>query len=179
MLELDFSILNSIQNIRSAPLDSLMSFMSFLGSFALPWILAALLLLLRKGERRWGAVIGVGMIFGLIVGSLILKHLVLRERPFNDPNGLLSVSDLIISPPSDRYSFPSAHSVTSFAAATGIFMRDKRFGAAAYVVAAMIAFSRVYLYVHFPSDVIAGAVVGILCAVAAKKTVDAVCAHTI
>lgn len=175
MLQLDFAILNFTQIIRSAPLDRFMTFMSLLGSFAIPWILAAVILLLRKGERRSGAVIGTAMLLGLIIGSLILKHLLLRERPFNDPNGLLSLSDLIIPPPSDRYSFPSAHSVTSFAAATGIFLRSKKFGIGAYIIASAIAFSRVYLYVHFPSDVLAGALLGILCALAAKKAVDIAC----
>ncbi len=172
MTELEFSILNSIQGLRCEPLDALMIIASLLGSIALPWIISALVLLLRKGERRYGAVISLGMLLGLFFGSLIIKHIVMRERPFNNENGLLTAANLPIPVPSDRYSFPSAHSVTSFAAATGIYFRDRRFGFAAYVLATLIAFSRVYLYVHFPTDVLAGALLGIVCAFAARRIVN-------
>ncbi len=172
MTELEFGILNAIQNLHCPPLDAVMIFASYLGSCAVVWILAALLLLFRKDERKFGLIIALAMILGLLTGSLVLKHVFLRERPFNNPLGMLSAAQLFIPPPPDRYSFPSAHSVTSFAAAAGLFMWNKRAGAAALALAAVIAFSRIYLYVHFPTDILAGAVLGVLCAIAAKHIVD-------
>lgn len=169
MTQLDFTVLNLIQHLRCPPLDTVMIILTFLGDYAIPWTIAALFLLLKKGERRRGLTIALAMIIGIITGSVILKHVFLRERPFNNPAGLLVLNDLILSPPVDRFSFPSGHSITSFAAATGIFMWNRKFGAAALALAGLIAFSRLYVYVHFPSDVLAGIVIGILCAVAADR----------
>ena len=64
----------------------------------------------------------------------------------------------------NSYSFPSGHSSSSFAAATALFIMNKKTGVCAYVLAFLIAFSRLYNYVHFPSDVICGIILGILSA---------------
>lgn len=169
LTEYEFQLLNLIQEIRTPFLDGAMKLFSFLGSTAIIWILFALILTVNKKSRKNGIVIGLAMILGLIAGGLILKHIFLRVRPFNDSLGLLSAKDLIISIPSDRFSFPSSHAVTSFAAATGIFLWDKRFGIASYILAALVAFSRLYLYVHFPADVLFGSILGIVCGIAAQK----------
>ena len=76
--------------------------------------------------------------------------------------------DTIIKQPSG-YSFPSGHSASSFACATAIFMKNKRMGIFAYVLAALIAFSRLYFYVHFPTDVLTGSVLGVLVGIAVNK----------
>ena len=95
----------------------------------------------------------------LVVCNLTLKPLVDRTRPFA-ANGF---EGLLIAAPTDP-SFPSGHTASSFAAAAAWFRRDKRWGSAALVLAALIAFSRLYLYVHYPSDVLAGAALGIAAA---------------
>ena len=172
--QLDFGLINALQASRSEFLDGLMIILTFLGSFALPWVIVSLRLLIKPGQRKYGFVILLGMALAMLIGSATLKHIVMRDRPFNDPLGLLTVNDLIIPVPADRYSFPSGHALSSFAAATGIFMWDKVGGLMAYILAAGIALSRVYLYVHFPSDILAGALLGILCAAAAKWIVDKV-----
>lgn len=175
LTQLDFNILNSAQALRCAFMDWLMPLLSLFGSFAVPWFIYAAALLIKRGGRRHGFVILLAMALGLALGSGVLKNVIMRDRPFNDPRGLFDVTGLMIPPPSDRYSFPSGHAVTSFAAAAAIAMHNKKTGAAAFVLAAAIAFSRVYLYVHFPLDVVAGAVLGAACAFAARWIVDAIC----
>lgn len=66
--------------------------------------------------------------------------------------------------PPGSYSFPSGHSSSSFAAATILFLRHKKSGCAAFAAAALIAFSRVFLFVHYPTDILAGTLLGVLCA---------------
>ena len=72
------------------------------------------------------------------------------------------------------YSFPSGHTQASFAAATALFTGNKKAGICAYVLAALIAFSRLYLYVHFPTDVLAGVVIGICCGLLSAYVFDCV-----
>lgn len=172
LTELDLNILNAAQNLHGNFLDGLMIIMSRLGSFAVPWIIAAAVLLLMRGRRKHGVIILLSMALGLLLGSGILKHVFMRERPFAHALGLFTLSDLLIPAPADRYSFPSGHALTSFAAATSIFMWNKRWGAAALALAAAIAFSRVYLYVHFPIDVLAGVFIGIMCALVTNWLVN-------
>lgn len=96
-----------------------------------------------------------GLVCSAVVGNLILKNLVARSRPFS----LNTTVNLLISAPTD-YSFPSGHTMASFVAAMILYHTDKRLGIPALMLAFLIAFSRLYLYVHFPSDVIAGALIG-------------------
>ena len=92
---------------------------------------------------------------------IILKLIFQRPRPFDAFNELIPLVDK----PSD-YSFPSGHSSASFAAATAIFMWRKKEGTAALILAALIAVSRLYLTVHYPSDVFVGTITGILYGIA-------------
>ena len=101
--------------------------------------------------------------------TLGMKNLIARERPFNNPLGLLNETMLLIPAPIDRYSFPSGHTLSSFAAAWCVFLRNRKAGAWCIVLAVLIAFSRLYLYVHYTTDIIFGAVFGILSAWAVNK----------
>lgn len=99
----------------------------------------------------------VGLLVGLLVGNICLKNLVARARPcWIDPG-----VPLLIGNPAD-YSFPSGHTLSSVIAATILYDTDKRFGIPAIILAVLIAFSRLYLYVHFPTDVLAAALLGVL-----------------
>ena len=106
---------------------------------------------------------GIALIMGLIFGNLLLKNVIARERPYTIEFARMTADKVkeLISLPHD-YSFPSGHTQASFAAATSIFMYNKKYGTAAYVLAALIAFSRMYIYVHFPTDIIGGMVLGII-----------------
>lgn len=158
ILNTDFHILNFIHaNFSCSFLDWLMPKITFLGNYGLIWIAAAIIMLSIQKHRKNGIVLSIGLLCGLIIGNLILKNLIARERPcwIND-----SVQLLIGIP--DDYSFPSGHTLSAFVAATVLFSCNKKLGAAAFLLAASIAFSRLYLYVHFPTDVLCGIIFGVL-----------------
>ena len=154
----DFQILDWIQaNLRSPWLDWLVPKISFLCNGGWFWILIMIILLLRKKQRRWGMTMAIALALCVLFGNLLLKHLVARPRPcWINPD-----VSMLIEIPKD-YSFPSGHSMVSFASATALLLYEKRIGIPAIVLAAMIALSRMYLYVHFPTDVITGTLMGIL-----------------
>lgn len=154
---IDFCILNWIhEHFSCSFLNFLMPKITFLGNGGLIWITAAIIMLFFKKYRKTGIMIGTGLSTGVIIGNILLKNLIARERPC----WLNETLQMLIAIPQD-YSFPSGHTLSSFVAATIIMYSDRRIGIAAYVLAAMIAFSRLYLYVHFPTDVLAGALLGI------------------
>lgn len=169
---IDFSILNFIQQCRSAALDDIFTFITHLGDSGAIWILISVVMLFLSGYRKTGVRTLITMAVASIIFTLIMKELVGRERPFNNPMGLLGADDLIIPVPFGRYSFPSGHTLTSFAASSCIFLTNKKIGAVCIVAAILISFSRIYLYVHFPSDIIFGAIFGILSALAVKYFED-------
>ncbi len=161
----EIGILDGIQEIFRSPfLDMLMPRITFLGDSGWFWILLALLLLCYRPTRKIGATMGLALIFSLLVVNLTLKPLVARVRPY-DTNTLIK---LLVEAPLD-FSFPSGHSQASFAAASALFYWNKKSGAAALVLAALIAFSRLYLYVHYPSDVLLGSLLGVLLGLLAYK----------
>lgn len=171
--EFDFKILDLIHDKLSCGfLDLIMPKITFLGNAGLIWIIAAVIMLAVKKYRRNGGELAVSLIGCVVIGNLLLKNLVARSRPcwIND------TVNMLIAVPTD-YSFPSGHTMSSFAAAAVIMHTDKRLGIAAYILASLIAFSRLYLYVHFPTDIIAGAVIGTaiglaVCAVSRKKALS-------
>ena len=137
---------------------------TLLGDAGIIWILAAVALLCTKKYRRQGAVLLLGLLCGLLVGNVCLKHLVARPRPC----WLDESVPLLIASPTD-YSFPSGHTLSSTISATILTKTDRRFGYAAIPMAALLAFSRLYLFVHFPSDVLAGAVLGLVIGVVVSR----------
>lgn len=165
---IDFSILNFIQQCRTEALDDIFTFITHMGDSGAIWILISVVMLFLPDWRKTGIRTLITMAAASIIFTLIMKELVGRERPFNNPMGLLGADNLIISIPFGRYSFPSGHTLTSFAASGCIFLTNKKFGAVCMTMATLISFSRIYLYVHFPSDIIFGAIFGILSALAVK-----------
>lgn len=157
---IDLSILEWIQTHLVSPFcDGFFSFITHLGDSGILWILLAVGMLFFKKTRKTGLMMGAALVLGLIFGNGVLKNLFQRVRPYDLENALVQVP--LIAKPGD-WSFPSGHTLASFEAATVLMIRDKRFGIPALVLALLIAFSRLYLYVHFPSDVLVGALLGIL-----------------
>lgn len=158
IVSVDTAILDWIQtHLRCALLDFLMPVITHLGSGGILWIAIAAALLCFRRYRKNGCMLVLALLCCLLVGNLFLKPLVDRMRPYE----INSLVELLIAKLSDA-SFPSGHTMSSFAAATVLLYTDKRFGIPAAVLAALIGFSRLYLYVHYPSDVLAGLLLGVL-----------------
>jgi len=155
--EADYLILNYIQNnLHFLLLNKIMTYISFIGNAGAIWIIITILFLISKKTRHTGLIMAISLILCLLIGNITLKPLVARIRPF-DINPEIT---LLIPKPTD-YSFPSGHTMSSFAASTAIFSYNKFYGKLAIVLALLISFSRLYLYVHFPSDVFIGMIIGI------------------
>ncbi len=148
----EFEILKSIQALFGCGfMDFIMPKISLLGNGGFIWIFIAAILICTKKYRRFGILMLCGMVIGLIVGNGILKNLIARPRPcWLDPS-----FPLLIPNPSD-FSHPSGHTLSSFIAAFTLARANRRFGYIALTLASFIAFSRLYLFVHFPTDIIAG-----------------------
>lgn len=164
---MEMSILQGIQNIHNELLDSIMVFITSLGNAGIIWIILAVIFLFSKKYRKCGFAMALALLFSFIFGNVILKNIFERPRPsWVDTNVML-----LIKNPTD-FSFPSGHSFASFAGATVIFMYHKKEGIAALILAGLIAFSRLYLFVHYPSDVILGSLFGVISAIAAVMIVN-------
>ncbi len=154
----DWAVLDWIQDIfRCSFLDAVFPKLTLLGNIGIIWIIAGLVLVCHKKYRARGLMVWCGLLMGLLIGNIIIKNAVARPRPFHlDPS-----IRLLIKTPSE-YSFPSGHTLSSFIAATVLSRSgNKIIVACAWVMAALIAFSRLYLQVHFPTDVLFGIVLGV------------------
>ena len=141
----EFDWLYALQQIHNPVLDKIMVALSTIGNAGILWIVIAVILLIMKKTRRCGAQMALAMLLTFIIGNLVLKNMISRDRPcWIDPTVALLVKN-----PTD-FSFPSGHSMNGFTAAVTILFYDK----------SLVAFSRLYNFVHFPTDVFAGVVIG-------------------
>lgn len=156
---LDGEILLQIQqHLRTDMLTPFMKIVTFLGNGGWFWILCAVVLLAVPKTRKTGYAAVLSLIFGVIVTNLLLKNIVARPRPFAEIEALIP----LIAKPTD-FSFPSGHTTASFAVALVMLrMLPKKIGIPAVVLAALVAFSRLYLGVHYPTDVLTGFVVALV-----------------
>lgn len=153
----DLLILNWIQeNMRHPLLDKIMPLISHLGDSGICWILVTLILLTVRQHRKIGLSLSAGLILDALFCNLLLKPIIKRLRPCD----LYQTTVLLIPCPKD-YSFPSGHTMASFVSAFILYQYNKTWGRLAYILATLIGLSRLYLYVHFPSDVLSGAILGI------------------
>ena len=120
-------------------------------------------------NTRAGAAMLIALGVGFLLGNVFLKNLVMRPRPFVTHTDLTA---LLV--PEDPWSFPSGHTLSSFAAASALYFFHHKTGFLAFLLAAAIAFSRLYASVHYPTDVLAGAVIGVLCGIIAAWLTDRV-----
>lgn len=169
LLNLDGGFLLFLQeSVRNPILDNLMIFITSLGNGGMIWIAATIVLLIPKKTRKAGIMSAVALLGSLIINNNIVKNIVQRPRPF------VTFTDLqIIIPTPSEFSFPSGHTSSSFAAAA-VFYRHlpKKLGLPAVILAGLIGFSRLYVGVHYPTDVIAGVLMGILLSYLAEYLVN-------
>ncbi|ERI91763.1 PAP2 family protein [Clostridiales bacterium oral taxon 876 str. F0540] len=155
----DVKILNALnRKLKYKFLDKIMPVITVLGNGGIVWIAISLYLMNNVEYRTLGYMVITSLVITTIIGEGIIKHLIKRTRPFVD----MMECKLLISKPI-TYSFPSGHTASSFAAA-GIFISvNSKFSIAVLILASLIAFSRVYLNVHYPTDVIMGIILGLVC----------------
>lgn len=154
---MEIKILLFIQeHMKSSVLDFIIPIISFLSNAGWIWILTAIVLCSIKKYRNYGYALSIGLILCMLLGNLTLKPLIGRSRPYDVYNNF----DLIINKLHD-FSFPSGHTYSAFCGATILLHVNKKIGYAALILAVLTAFSRLYLFVHYPTDVLAGAVMGI------------------
>lgn len=172
LLSLDSNILLWIQeNLRSDLLTPFFRFITTSGNDGLIWIAITCFLLAFKKTRKTGIMCALALIFSLVFTNFLIKPLVARIRPYD----VMDALSILIEKPHD-FSFPSGHSSAAFATAWVMFRSlPKRLGIPAIIYAVLMAFSRLYFGVHYPSDVVGGIVLGVLYAVAAMWVVKKLC----
>jgi len=161
-----------IDNLKNPVLDVIMHIITLFGEKGAFWIVCSLICLAFPRTRKMGLTIGLALIFGVVIGNGILKNVVMRPRPYT----LDQFADIFKAtgfPELSDWSFPSGHSLASFEAAVSIMFYHKKWGIAALVLAFCVAISRIYLIVHFPTDVLCGAILGTVFAVTAYFVVKA------
>lgn len=168
MEALELAVLDWIQvYLRCGFLDAVLPAISRTANHGELWIIMALVLLLVRRQRKYGVAMAVGLVLDLISCNLLLKPLIGRIRPF----AVNTAVELLVKAPLDA-SFPSGHTAASFAAVFALKTAGSPLWKPAMAVAAVIAFSRLYLYVHWPSDVLAGALLGAAVGWAGAKIVE-------
>lgn len=144
-------------NLHNPILDKIMIFFTNIGEGGAIWITIAIALLLTKKYRKAGITMFIALIFSQVIGEMIIKNIVQRPRP----STYIAISEMLIKKP-NSFSFPSGHT-SSVECALVISYYFRNYGKYIWIPAILIAFSRLYLYVHYPSDIIGGAVLGLIC----------------
>lgn len=152
----DFEILFFIKNhLRNGFFDAIVPFYTNLGNDGLIWIALGVVLLIPKKTRKCGVMVLATLLVMLVVNNIILKNLIARERPCATYPELV---ELVKVPTS--YSFPSGHTVSAIAVSFTILSQHKKFGIVTIILALLMGLSRLYVGVHFPTDVYGGIIVG-------------------
>ena len=160
---MELTVLNWIQTLRADWLDGVMVFLSAVCDHGEVWIVLAAVLLLFRKTRRAGLTVALALVLDVIVCNGILKPLVGRVRPCV----VHPAVELLVHCPTDA-SFPSGHTASSFAAVGALRASGSRLWLPGLALAVLIAFSRLYLYVHWLTDVLFGALLGWLLGYAAR-----------
>lgn len=158
MLSIDFAILNFIyNNCRTSWLNVLMPIITTLSNFGAIWIILAVCMLISIKYRRVGIALSCALVLDVIICNGILKPFIARIRPYD----INTAIELLIPRPTD-FSFPSGHTAASFASVSALYFSRLKLWIPSLILALLIAFSRLYLYVHYPSDVAGGIIIGYL-----------------
>ena len=159
LLEIDQNILLFIQeHIRQECMNGFWTTITHLGDGGMLWIALAVILLIPKKTRRAGIAALIALALGALVTNVAVKNIVERIRPYETVPGLIR----LIGEQRD-FSFPSGHTCASFAAASAFYRTlPRRWGIVVIVLAALIALSRLYVGVHYPTDVLGGLVIGLI-----------------
>ena len=186
-----YQFIDKIFNVGNNPVaDGIWTFITHLGDDGIFWIALGICLLIPKKTRKWGVCLFAGLAISTVLNNLILKELIERPRPFwapgttqpsgeawkgvfQWPDGMDYVFPDLIKP-SNSWSFPSGHSATSIGSGFAFMLgcSKKRYGVPVFILSLLIAFSRIYVRIHYPTDVIVGAIIGLLCGLIAYLLVE-------
>ena len=165
---MEIHILDIIQNLRTPIGDVVVPLITRLGDAGIIWIILTILLLIIPKTRKTGVIMMAALLVDVLLCNVLIKNLVARTRPF-DVN---TAVQLLIEKPQD-YSFPSGHTAASFASVTALYLAgEKKMWKAALMLAVLIALSRLYLNVHYPTDIIGGVIFGSLSGYLGYKEVE-------
>ena len=165
---MEIHILDMIQNLRTPIGDVVVPLITRLGDAGIIWIILTVLLLIIPKTRKTGVIMMTALLVDVLLCNVFIKNLVARTRPF-DVN---TTVQFLVAKPRD-YSFPSGHTAASFASVTALYLDgEKKMWRAALVLAVLIALSRLYLYVHYPTDIIGGVRFGSLSGYLGYKIVE-------
>ncbi|MBP3475530.1 MAG: ABC transporter substrate-binding protein [Lachnospiraceae bacterium] len=165
---MEIKVLDFIQTIRTPAGDVFMSHITRLGDAGIIWIILAVILLIIPKTRRSGIIVTAALLVDVVLCNCILKNVFARVRPYDVNTSV----QLLIDRQKD-FSFPSGHTAASFASVTALYYaRNRKLCTAALVLAVVLAFSRLYLYVHYPTDILGGIVIGILSGYIGYRIVD-------
>ena len=157
-MRLELNILDWFQTLHTPIMDKFMASVTKLGDAGMFWIILTLIFLIIPKMRKTGVIMAAALLTDLLICNVVLKNLVARTRPY-DVN---TTVELLVAKLRD-YSFPSGHTAASFASVTALYLAgEKRLWIAAFVISCLIAVSRLYLYVHYPTDVLGGIIFGCL-----------------
>lgn len=177
IINFDVAVYKFFESIVSPVLDVVVTFITYLGDNGIFWIALSLILLIPKKTRKLGVYVAGGLLMATVINNLGLKELFARVRPFNFDGWPESYQyvypDLVAKPGS--LSFPSGHTSTSIGAALPFLMKaNKKAGIPIFIVAILIGLSRIYVHVHYPTDVLAGMIVGVIAGLLAVLLLDKV-----
>ena len=165
---MEIHILDMILNLRTPIGEVVVPLITSLGDAGIIWIILTVLLLIIPKTRKTGVIMMAALLEDVLLCNVLIKNLVARTRPF-DVN---TAVQLLVAKPRD-YSFPSGHTAASFASVTALYLAgEKKMWKAALVLAVLIALSRLYLYVHYPTDIIGGVIFGSLSGYLGYKIVE-------
>ena len=169
---MELSILHAIQSLHNPVLDEIMVavFNNLVGSLGQLWIVVGLVLLIIPKTRKCGAAVILSYVVSFLIGNEWLKDLIARPRPCAVDDTVM----LIVKKPGS-FSCPSVHTYLAFSSAMAIFSYYRKAGIGVFIFAALVGFSRMYFFVHYPTDVLLGAVLGIVTAYVVCLLLNKIC----
>ena len=172
IVNIDVAIYQFVDSIMNPVLNTIFTFITHLGDTpGIIWCVLGICLLIPKKTRKLGILLFAGLAFSSIINNLCLKEIIERPRPYNlDPEVWANAGYEYVWPnlikKSSSWSFPSGHTSTSIGAAFALLLgcrkKELGIGIPAFIISLLIGFSRIYVHVHYPTDVIVGALIGLI-----------------
>lgn len=165
--EFEIKILEFLQNNSCKFLDIVMPYITYLCEFGLLSLILAVVFLIFPKTRKMGLTLLIAILAGYLIVNKTLKPAFERVRPYN----FKPIQNMLIAK-KGGYAFPSGHTLVAFETAMSIFLYKRKWGKFCFALAFAVGFSRMYLYMHYPTDVIAGAVIGVIIAYISYRIVN-------